>query len=98
MENLEGCLYFIFIGGYHLNAFWSHDGRCLLNAICVCDSVCVRACARSQNVSAFSQMFCALTSSAACVCVYTVCVYNVYICSVKQCCLFPMAVVETRIQ
>lgn len=38
VENLEECLYFIFIGGQHLNASWSHDGRCLLNAICVCVS------------------------------------------------------------
>lgn len=44
MENLERCLYFIFIGGNHLNASHPHDGRCLPNAICVC--VCARAYAR----------------------------------------------------
>lgn len=44
MENLERCLYFIFIGGNHLNASHPHDGRCLPNAICV--RVCARAYAR----------------------------------------------------
>lgn len=50
MENLERCLYFIFIGGNHLNASRQHDGRCLPNAICVCACTCASK-SQPQNVS-----------------------------------------------
>lgn len=53
MENWEKCLYFIFIERMALNASWSHDGRRLFNAICVCarGCVCVRmaVCARCRQ-------------------------------------------------
>lgn len=47
MENLEECLYFIFIGGLHLNASWSHDGRCRQNAIY--EHLCVHAGAHASS-------------------------------------------------
>lgn len=51
MENLEECLYFIFIGGKHLNASWSHGGRCLPDAL----RVCVRAHERRARLLVFVQ-------------------------------------------
>lgn len=72
VENLEECLYFIFIGGQHLNASWSHDGRCLLNAICVCVCACVKP-------FQMSRMFCLCASSSVC----NECLRNVQICQVE---------------
>ena len=78
VENLEECLYFIFIGGQHLNASWSHDGRCLLDAMCVFVSVHAFMCTCTHMQSNLCRCLLCVCTSPICACFC-----NVQICLLK---------------